>query len=193
MVPEATKVAPKRKTHETIHKEPPPQKKQKFSDSVRLLPHNTSVPQSDPKRTTPKSTKLAPTVDSSSAEDDDAGHLENAYLSRRERQERSSEKSAPPIQQYSDPDVENAENDGSEGDESEGNGEIPVHESLHADGPSKHVPSKKRYVPEGETRDQRDGRTIFIGNLPVEAAKGKVNSFWWRTNCCEMSCLYCPS
>jgi nucleolar protein 12 len=31
----------------------------------------------------------------------------------------------------------------------------------------------KKYTPEGETKEERDGRTIFIGNLPMEIAKSK--------------------
>jgi nucleolar protein 12 len=55
----------------------------------------------------------------------------------------------------------------------------PQHESLTAKmsrkkdrGPK----DKTKYVPLGETREQRDERTIFIGNLPTEIAKTKVCS-----------------
>lgn len=34
---------------------------------------------------------------------------------------------------------------------------------------------KVKYVPEDETREMRDARTIFIGNLPVGAVKSKVS------------------
>ena len=33
---------------------------------------------------------------------------------------------------------------------------------------------KARYVPPGETKEQRDQRTVFVGNVPVEAVKSKV-------------------
>ena len=34
---------------------------------------------------------------------------------------------------------------------------------------------KKLFAPEDETQQQRDARTVFVGNLPVEAAKSKVS------------------
>lgn len=42
--------------------------------------------------------------------------------------------------------------------------------------PVKEKKNKKTpiYVPEGETQEQRDSRTLFIGNLSVEVAKDKV-------------------
>ena len=49
-----------------------------------------------------------------------------------------------------------------------------VHESLRA-GPSRTV-SHQRYVPANETSEDRDRRTVFVGNLPVEVAKTKVSS-----------------
>ncbi|KAL7415665.1 hypothetical protein BDY24DRAFT_338124 [Mrakia frigida] len=67
-----------------------------------------------------------------------------------------------------------------EEEEEEGGGEastsaLPVHESLLPG--AKPVKQKKvkakPFVPEGETRDERDGRTIFVGNLGVEVAKSK--------------------
>lgn len=35
--------------------------------------------------------------------------------------------------------------------------------------------SLEKYTPEGETSGDRDRRTVFVGNLPVEAAKDKVS------------------
>ena len=54
---------------------------------------------------------------------------------------------------------------------------LPVHESqLPGAKPTKQKKVKaKAYVPEGETREERDGRTIFVGNLGVELAKSKVS------------------
>ncbi|CAE6442386.1 unnamed protein product [Rhizoctonia solani] len=46
----------------------------------------------------------------------------------------------------------------------------PLHESL-TQKPGDERPRKKKYVPEGETSEQRDARTIFIGNLPASVAK----------------------
>ncbi|GAB1520966.1 Nucleolar protein 12 [Rhizoctonia solani] len=49
----------------------------------------------------------------------------------------------------------------------------PLHESL-TQKPEAERPRKKKYVPEGETPDQRDARTIFIGNLPASVAKSSA-------------------
>ncbi|KAG8839729.1 hypothetical protein FRC18_008449 [Serendipita sp. 400] len=47
-----------------------------------------------------------------------------------------------------------------------------VHEALT--GSSRHNNRRKvHYVPEGETKERRDQRTIFIGNLPVEIVNSK--------------------
>ena len=53
---------------------------------------------------------------------------------------------------------------------------LPVHESL---GKSKHnkkkeSTKKKKYVPDDETREERDARSIFVGNLPVQIVKDRV-------------------
>lgn len=51
-----------------------------------------------------------------------------------------------------------------------------VHESI-SKGASKHAGSRKeKYVPPSETSEQRDARTIFIGNIPVEAMKSRVST-----------------
>ena len=71
---------------------------------------------------------------------------------------------------------------GSPSDSGEDDGEYvpPVHESLAtASGPSS-VPSSKKdkkYVPPGETPDQRDSRTIFVGNVSSQVMATKV---CWR-------------
>lgn len=51
-------------------------------------------------------------------------------------------------------------------------GEPLVHESL-----SKKKKSKKKvkYVPAGETPEERDARTVFVGNLPPEMISNKVS------------------
>ena len=53
----------------------------------------------------------------------------------------------------------------------------PLHETLQ--NPSKRKrkranTKKEKYVPEGETKEQRDARSIFIGNLPVTIVKSRV-------------------
>ncbi|KAG8737224.1 hypothetical protein FRC10_008456 [Ceratobasidium sp. 414] len=48
----------------------------------------------------------------------------------------------------------------------------PTHESLL---PQSEKPSRRmKFVPEGETPEQRDARTIFVGNLPASAAKSST-------------------
>ncbi|KAF8158009.1 hypothetical protein B0H34DRAFT_657128 [Crassisporium funariophilum] len=47
-----------------------------------------------------------------------------------------------------------------------------VHESLRK-GAKKTPRPKQKFVPEDETPDQRDQRTIFVGNLPIEIASKK--------------------
>lgn len=64
---------------------------------------------------------------------------------------------------------------------------IPVHESLlksktKEKGPKQSNAKKLKFVPDGETPEQRNARTIFIGNLPVDAAKSRV-----RDNMCHFS------
>ena len=66
---------------------------------------------------------------------------------------------------------------GESSSEAEDNIVPPQHESLTAktleekDGGPK---TKTKYVPPEETKEQRDERTIFVGNLPPEMAKSKV-------------------
>ena len=51
-----------------------------------------------------------------------------------------------------------------------------VHETITNGGgtPSVVKPKRSVYVLEGETKEQRNARTVFIGNVPMEAAKSKV-------------------
>ena len=50
-----------------------------------------------------------------------------------------------------------------------------VHESLQKSKLKSHKPaSKKKYVPPHETPEQRNLRTVFVGNLSVEVAKKRV-------------------
>lgn len=55
--------------------------------------------------------------------------------------------------------------------------EPPLHETITSNGVTPSVAKSRRsiYVPEGETRELRDARTVFIGNVPVEVAKSKVS------------------
>jgi nucleolar protein 12 len=61
-------------------------------------------------------------------------------------------------------------------DDSE-NEALPVHESLLEGSKSRQKPTstrKTKYVPDDETKEQRDRRSIFIGNVPSEVAKNRV-------------------
>jgi nucleolar protein 12 len=53
----------------------------------------------------------------------------------------------------------------------------PVHETIINSGMVPSVMKRRRsvYVPDGETKEMRDLRTVFIGNVPIEVAKSKVN------------------
>ena len=58
---------------------------------------------------------------------------------------------------------------------SDSDAEPPLHETLRNSSKRKRANTKKeKYVPEGETKAQRDARSIFIGNLPVTIVKSRV-------------------
>lgn len=59
--------------------------------------------------------------------------------------------------------------------EGEGDPTTLVHESLSSK--SKAPKKKTKFVPEDETPEQRNQRTIFIGNLPVDVAQKKVRVY----------------
>lgn len=56
----------------------------------------------------------------------------------------------------------------------EGDPSQMVHEAVTKGG--KAGSSKKKYVPSEETPEQRNARTIFIGNVPVDVVKSRVRS-----------------
>ena len=99
----------------------------------------------------------------SESEDDDA--IEASYAAKKS----TALASAPKM-----PAEEVAEGSGSDSE----NGEL-VHETLAKDGKSKskkdRARKKTKWVPEGETQETKDKRTIFVGNLDVEVAKNKVS------------------
>jgi len=69
--------------------------------------------------------------------------------------------------------------DGGSGEDEESTAP-PQHESLAAKTSRKNdrtPKNKAKYVPPEETKEQRDERTIFMGNLPTEVAKSKVCPF----------------
>ena len=93
-----------------------------------------------------------PAEDSEEEEEEDIPHASG-----------SSAAHVPPASSVADSDVDD------EGDPSQ-----LVHESLVPGGKHKHGGHKTKYVPEGETSEQRDARTVFVGNVPLEVMKSKV-------------------
>ena len=66
----------------------------------------------------------------------------------------------------------------SDSEEDDGGYVPPAHESLAGAVAPKSTPSSKKsknYVPPDETRDQRDSRTIFVGNVPSQVMTTKVS------------------
>lgn len=49
-----------------------------------------------------------------------------------------------------------------------------VHESAANGGKPKSTHGKTKHVPSEETPEQRDARTIFVGNVPVDVVKSRV-------------------
>ena len=102
-------------------------------------------------------------------------------------------KQAPVITASDDEDGDETVEDGeqsSSSDSEEDDGEYvpPVHESLAGtSGPDAAPSSKKnkKYVPPDETPDQRDSRTIFVGNVPSQIMAAKVS--WHYTPLPAMS------
>ena len=66
--------------------------------------------------------------------------------------------------------------DAGERSEEEHTREPLLHETITSSGVTPSIAKSRRsiYVPEGETRELRDARTVFIGNVPMEVAKSKV-------------------
>ncbi|TDL22968.1 hypothetical protein BD410DRAFT_769344 [Rickenella mellea] len=94
--------------------------------------------------------------------DSDDDELENQYLSR-------TTKSASGATPLGD---DGQEDSGS--DEGDGSTELPVHESVGKQARKTNTKgSKLKYVPEDETREQRDARTVFVGNIPTEVVKSR--------------------
>lgn len=62
----------------------------------------------------------------------------------------------------------------SDSSESEDGHQGLVHETVSKSGAVK-IPKERRlaYVPDGETKEQREERTVFVGNLPPEVVKSK--------------------
>ena len=56
-----------------------------------------------------------------------------------------------------------------------------VHESVSKKSVTKVRAKKVKYVPSDETPEQRNSRTIFVGNVAIEVAKSKVRSTLYRS------------
>ncbi|KAG9119671.1 hypothetical protein FRC07_005189 [Ceratobasidium sp. 392] len=97
-----------------------------------------------------------PVVDSS--DEDNNPSIENSY--------RRPASSAP--QKH----PKRARQDKNSDSESDPDAPPPLHESLLQDGEK--PARRKKFVPEGETPEQRDARTIFVGNLPASAANNSA-------------------
>jgi nucleolar protein 12 len=112
-----------------------------------------------------------PKQDDNLSEDDDPA-VEDAYHQRQKDTAKSkTSKSTPPKAKAKVPLEQRDSEPRSESDsDSDPDAPPPVHESL-TQKPEGERPRKKKYVPEGETSEQRDARTIFIGNLPASVAK----------------------
>ncbi len=96
--------------------------------------------------------------------DSDDDELENQYRSARTTKSASS---APPLGD------DGQEDSGS--DDGHDSTELPVHESVGKWARKTNTKgSKLKYVPEDETREQRDARTVFVGNIPTEVVKSRV-------------------
>lgn len=75
--------------------------------------------------------------------------------------------------------IENAQTgseDGSDASNDEGDPSRLIHESLSRRNTSRSngQSTKTKYIPQDETPERRNARTIFIGNVPVEVVKGRV-------------------
>ena len=113
--------------------------------------------------------KPAQAEDQSEDDSDDNAGVEDTYLAARNRSDLRHD-----IQ--GNDRTDDAASHDSDNDEAEFDPSKLVHESV-SKGVSKHPGSRKeKYAPPSESSEQRDARTIFIGNIPVEAMKSRVST-----------------
>ena len=96
---------------------------------------------------------------------------------RKEGKEKKNQAVEPAVYENEDGD-EGSERDQSPPASEEDDSVPPIHESLAGVPRSGSTsPSKKgkKYAPPGETPDQRDSRTIFVGNVPFQVMTTKVS------------------
>lgn len=110
------------------------------------------------KKPTKDVTRKADTSDEN--EDQDDAQIEENYLARR-----TSGPKQPPSQKKAGSSSE---------DEDDSDTSPPAHETQKTSKWKLKHPKKSKYVPPGETSAQKDARTVFIGNVPIEAVKSKV-------------------
>ena len=138
-----------------IHNVPPKRIKESTDEKTSKL--TTESKKGDEKVKKRKASTKGKGKEVESEEDDeDDDRLESAYL--------EGKKSMVP-EKTGDDEAEHSGNDG--------NLDKLVHECLTKKD-KKIRASKTKYVPSEETVEQRDQRTIFVGNLPVEVASKKV-------------------
>ncbi|KAF7350889.1 RRM domain-containing protein [Mycena sanguinolenta] len=161
----------KRKIEATIPD--PPERKKKRGQSEKHANSPKSSSKIAKQAVKPKSTKSAkhsePVVDEDSdkesADDEDNSDLENAYLGKMR-----SDKPGAPAEVSEEEEIE--ADDSGDSDSDDPDAPPPVHESLTKRVRTK--PAKKaKTVPENETPIQRNARTLFIGELPLEVAQKK--------------------
>ncbi|CAE7212404.1 unnamed protein product [Rhizoctonia solani] len=127
--------------------------------------------QSGTKRRKPNQSeqKLKAKEEDSSEEDDPA--VEDAYHQRKSKATQSKAEKSSQIEAKVP--VEESDSDSGSNSDTGVDDSPPLHESL-TQKPEVGRPRKKKYIPEGETPEQKDARTIFIGNLPASVAKSSA-------------------
>ncbi|KAJ2922218.1 hypothetical protein H1R20_g14878, partial [Candolleomyces eurysporus] len=140
-----------------------------------------------------KEALTSPSSSDSDEEEDDNSDIENRYLVQRAKKQRQrkgkesededddeeeEEGESEDIVDDEDEEAESAPSASeSESSSDEGEGGPPVHESLLKHQQSKAGKNrKKKYIPEDETTEMRDRRTIFVGNLPILLAQKRPKS-----------------
>ncbi|KAJ2915888.1 hypothetical protein MD484_g4503, partial [Candolleomyces efflorescens] len=171
------------------------------SSSAKLKTKTESKSKAAEPRSTEPTEKAPPPPSSTDSEEDEDeeeededeeenSDIENRYLAQRAKRDKvgkggagkegavDSESDSEDAEEVDDDDDEEEEGeegaDNDDDDEEEEGGEPPVHESLLKNNQSKNSTKngkKKKYVPEDETPEMRDRRTIFVGNLPIAIAQ----------------------
>ncbi|KAI0647963.1 hypothetical protein C8Q79DRAFT_906572 [Trametes meyenii] len=144
----------------------PSEKKRKATEETAAV--KTKKLKSDSKASTPSSfktpTKRTREVKKSAESSSESGEDVDAKLAESSQKKGKSMRLTP----------EDASEDSSDSDD-EGDPATLVHESLLKDGPPKGQSrnGKAKHVPSEETPEQRDARTIFVGNVAVEITKSR--------------------